>query len=223
MGRKRTAPFKGRIPLLLHPNHRGSHCPLSAATASGGLGILFVSAIPAMYRLGLLSELPQKDFGKLLALVFSAGFFGVFFAIPLRHYYIIKQKLTFPTPSATVSGIICCVRCFSTTSIYLGIYYTSTSSRRCCCGGSSQEVTCDGLLVFQRFRLQGALGICYRYCKCCSFLFEPSRLRAISRSMIGTLAGRSTALASPARSPLRTTTGSSSSHQLSLALVCSAV
>ncbi|KAG6895581.1 hypothetical protein C0992_000543, partial [Termitomyces sp. T32_za158] len=77
----------------------------SAATASGGLGILFVSAIPAMYRLGLLSKFPQQDVGKLIALAASAGFFGVFFVIPLRRYYIIHQKLTFPTPAAAAYTI----------------------------------------------------------------------------------------------------------------------
>ncbi|KAG6888288.1 hypothetical protein C0995_009402 [Termitomyces sp. Mi166 len=77
----------------------------SAATASGGLGILFVSAIPAMYRLGLLSQFPQQDVGKLIALAASAGFFGVFFVIPLRRYYIVHQKLTFPTPAATAYTI----------------------------------------------------------------------------------------------------------------------
>ncbi|RDB27912.1 hypothetical protein Hypma_002189 [Hypsizygus marmoreus] len=77
----------------------------SAATASGGLGILFVSAIPAMYRLGLLSEFPEQDIGKLIALTTCAGFFGVFFVIPLRKYYIVHQKLTFPTPAATAYTI----------------------------------------------------------------------------------------------------------------------
>lgn len=74
----------------------------SAATAAGGLGIIFVTGIPAMYRLGLLSDLPQKDVGKLLALAACCGLFGVFFVIPLRKYYIVYQKLTFPTPAATV-------------------------------------------------------------------------------------------------------------------------
>ncbi|KIL64112.1 hypothetical protein M378DRAFT_163587 [Amanita muscaria Koide BX008] len=77
----------------------------TAATAAGGLGILCVSAIPAMYRLNLLSDLPQKDIGKLIALIFCAGFFGVFFVIPLRKYYIVHQKLTFPTPAATAYTI----------------------------------------------------------------------------------------------------------------------
>lgn len=56
-----------------------------------------------MYRLGLLSKLPQQDIGKLIALTVCAGFFGVFFVIPLRKFYIVHQKLTFPTPAATVS------------------------------------------------------------------------------------------------------------------------
>ncbi|KAF9010107.1 oligopeptide transporter [Cyathus striatus] len=77
----------------------------SAATAAGGLGILFVSAIPAIYRLGLLSRNPQDDVGKLIALTAASGFFGVFFVIPLRKYYIVHQKLTFPTPAATAYTI----------------------------------------------------------------------------------------------------------------------
>ena len=77
----------------------------SAATAAGGIGILFVSAIPAIYRLGLLSHLPTNDVGKLIALTACAGFYGVFFVIPLRKYYIVKHKLTFPTPAATAVTI----------------------------------------------------------------------------------------------------------------------
>ncbi|KAI0356330.1 OPT oligopeptide transporter [Trametes cingulata] len=77
----------------------------SAATAAGGIGILFVSAVPALYRLNLLSVLPKSDIGKLIALTACASFFGVFFVIPLRKYYIVKQKLTFPTPAATAVTI----------------------------------------------------------------------------------------------------------------------
>ncbi|OBZ67655.1 hypothetical protein A0H81_12190 [Grifola frondosa] len=77
----------------------------SAATAAGGLGILFVSAVPALYRLHLMSVVPKDDVGKLIALIMCAGFFGVFFVIPLRKYYIVKQKLTFPTPAATAYTI----------------------------------------------------------------------------------------------------------------------
>jgi len=58
-----------------------------------------------MYRLGLL-DTPTKDAGKLIALTVTAGFFGIFFVIPLRKYYIVHQKLTFPTPAATVSPMM---------------------------------------------------------------------------------------------------------------------
>ena len=58
-----------------------------------------------MYRLHLLSALPKRDIGKLIALAACSGFFGVFFVIPLRKYYIVKQKLTFPTPAATAVTI----------------------------------------------------------------------------------------------------------------------
>ncbi|KDQ08611.1 hypothetical protein BOTBODRAFT_179688 [Botryobasidium botryosum FD-172 SS1] len=77
----------------------------TAATSAGGIGILFVSAVPAMYRMELLSYMPASDFGKLISLTVSCGFFGVFFVIPLRRYYIIKQKLVFPTPTATAFTI----------------------------------------------------------------------------------------------------------------------
>jgi len=58
-----------------------------------------------MYTLDLLSYSPRQDAGKLIALTITAGFFGVFFVIPLRRYYVIKQKLTFPTPAATAFTI----------------------------------------------------------------------------------------------------------------------
>ena len=58
-----------------------------------------------MYALGLLSDSPKRDAGKLIALTVTASFFGVFFVIPLRRYYIVKQKLTFPTPAATAFTI----------------------------------------------------------------------------------------------------------------------
>ena len=57
-----------------------------------------------MYRLGLLGT-PSGDFGKLLALTFACGYFGVFFVIPLRKYFILHQKLVFPTPTATAFTI----------------------------------------------------------------------------------------------------------------------
>ena len=70
----------------------------------GNIELVQVSGVPAMYRLGLLST-PSADFGKLLALTFACGYFGVFFVIPLRRYFILRQKLVFPTPAATAFTI----------------------------------------------------------------------------------------------------------------------
>src|SRR5258708_28067709 len=58
-----------------------------------------------MYRLGLLSNFPAQDSRKLIGLTACVAYYGVFFVIPLRKYYILKQKLVFPTPTATAFTI----------------------------------------------------------------------------------------------------------------------
>jgi uncharacterized oligopeptide transporter (OPT) family protein len=59
----------------------------TAATAAGGLTALFVAAVPAMYHLGLMTT-PRQDIGRLFLLTSITAFYGLFFAIPLRKYYI---------------------------------------------------------------------------------------------------------------------------------------
>ncbi|EMC98140.1 hypothetical protein BAUCODRAFT_32137 [Baudoinia panamericana UAMH 10762] len=80
----------------------------TAATASGGLSSVFISGIPALYQLGLLTN-PQEDFPRLIALTIVGGYFGFLFATPLRKFFIIyvarELKLIFPTPSATAMTI----------------------------------------------------------------------------------------------------------------------
>lgn len=76
----------------------------SAAAGSSGLTSMFVAAVPAMYRLGLLKD-PQADFARLFTFCFCSAFYACFFAIPLRKFYILKQKLVFPTPTATALAI----------------------------------------------------------------------------------------------------------------------
>ncbi|PWN93293.1 OPT superfamily oligopeptide transporter [Acaromyces ingoldii] len=76
----------------------------SAATAAGGLTGMFVAAVPAMYRLGLLNN-PTDDFGRLFTFCLAGAFYGNFFAIPLRKFFILKLKLVFPTPTATALTI----------------------------------------------------------------------------------------------------------------------
>ncbi|KAG9087881.1 hypothetical protein FRC06_002323 [Ceratobasidium sp. 370] len=76
----------------------------TAATSAGSLTGLFVAAVPAMYHLGLMTT-PKADIGRLFTLTIITAFYGLFFAIPLRKYYILKQRLVFPSPTATAFTI----------------------------------------------------------------------------------------------------------------------
>lgn len=58
-----------------------------------------------MYQLNLLSKTPMEDIGRLLAFTACCAFFGMSFAIPLRRFFILKQRLVFPTPTATALTI----------------------------------------------------------------------------------------------------------------------
>ncbi|KTW25666.1 hypothetical protein T552_03526 [Pneumocystis carinii B80] len=72
----------------------------TAATAAGGMAGMFVSSIPAMYSLNLLGSGPEEDFWRLVSFTAVSAYYGLFFVIPLRRFYIIYQKLVFPTSSA---------------------------------------------------------------------------------------------------------------------------
>lgn len=80
----------------------------TSATAAGGMSNVFTSAFPAMYQLGLLTS-PAEDFWRLVTLTAVGGFFGLFFATPLRKFFIVlvarESHLIFPTPSATAITI----------------------------------------------------------------------------------------------------------------------
>ncbi|KAF2643086.1 oligopeptide transporter [Massarina eburnea CBS 473.64] len=81
----------------------------TAAMASGGLSNVFVSAIPALYQLNLLGATPKDDYMKIVALTAVSGYFGFFFATPLRKFFVIyvarELRLIFPTASATAMTI----------------------------------------------------------------------------------------------------------------------
>lgn len=81
-------------------------CCQSAATAAGSLGLLFTSGFPAAYQLGLLGESPRADFGRLITFTLASAYYGMFFAIPLRKFYILKQKLTFPSAVCFVTPVL---------------------------------------------------------------------------------------------------------------------
>jgi len=53
-----------------------------------------------MYQLQLLLN-PVSDLPRLLTLSLVSAFFGTFFAVPLRKFTILKQKLPFPSGTAT--------------------------------------------------------------------------------------------------------------------------
>lgn len=62
----------------------------TSATAAGGLGGIFISAIPALYQLNLLHD-PVKDFPRLLTFTIVSAYYGLFFATPRR----LSLKLVF--------------------------------------------------------------------------------------------------------------------------------
>ena len=143
-------------------------CSLGREIAAGGLGILFVGAVPAMYRLNLLSPDPSQDIGRLIALTVCAGFFGVFFVIPLRKYYIVHQKLTFPTPAATVNlsppitGS--CVLTLGRSGLHHSLPAPWQERRYHC----KEEGSRSSLHLCRRLCFQGYDWICPCYCLCCS-------------------------------------------------------
>ncbi|KAG0075684.1 hypothetical protein BGZ93_001113 [Podila epicladia] len=78
----------------------------TAATAAGGLSAGFITAIPAMYRMGLMGDRhPREDVVALLLWSICSAFFGMFFAVPLRTHFVINQDLVFPTPRAAAETI----------------------------------------------------------------------------------------------------------------------
>ena len=67
--------------------------------------MLFTSGFPAAYQLGLLGKSPKDDVGKLITFTACCAYYGMFFAIPLRKFYILKQKLVFPSAVAAAHTI----------------------------------------------------------------------------------------------------------------------
>jgi OPT family oligopeptide transporter len=80
----------------------------TSATAAGGMSNVFISAFPALYQLGLLNT-PGEDFWRIVSLTAVGGYFGFFFATPLRKFFVVyiarEMRLIFPTPSATAMTI----------------------------------------------------------------------------------------------------------------------
>eukprot|EP00835_Amoeboradix_gromovi_P000540 NODE_19_length_39463_cov_0.396073.p8 type:complete len:435 gc:universal NODE_19_length_39463_cov_0.396073:4951-6255(+) len=80
----------------------------SAATAAGGLTSAgFVNGLPAMYQMGIFDHTKVvDDFWRITLWGTTTAFFGIFFTMPLRKWFVIKQAhLPFPTPTAAASCI----------------------------------------------------------------------------------------------------------------------
>ncbi|EHA47197.1 hypothetical protein MGG_04248 [Pyricularia oryzae 70-15] len=81
----------------------------AAATGAGGISGIFVAGLPAMYRLGLLSKTPMEDIGRMFTITIVCTFVGLFFATPLRKFFVIQVarelRLLFPSPTATALTI----------------------------------------------------------------------------------------------------------------------
>ena len=80
----------------------------SAATAAGGLTSAgFVNGLPAMYQMGIFDHTKVKDdFWRITLWGTTTAFFGIFFTMPLRKWFVIKQAhLPYPTPTAAASCI----------------------------------------------------------------------------------------------------------------------
>ncbi|KAJ9085042.1 hypothetical protein DSO57_1017733 [Entomophthora muscae] len=96
-----------KLPLVLGGGPFGmkENCSVqTAATASGGLAAGFVAGVPAMFRLGLMPPL-QECWQRFYLWTLAAAFYGMCFAVPLRSYFVIKQKLVFPSCVAAAHTI----------------------------------------------------------------------------------------------------------------------
>lgn len=81
---------------------------VAVAVATGPLAFGFIGIIPAIEKLMTQEEsgfdsnwVPFTPFWKLIIWSIGLAFFGVFFAVPLRQEFIVKQKLKFPSGKAT--------------------------------------------------------------------------------------------------------------------------
>lgn len=76
----------------------------AAATAVGGLTSTYVAAVPALFHLNLLPDI-DECWTRFYLWTTAAAFYGMFFAVPLRSYYVLKKKLVFPNCTATARTI----------------------------------------------------------------------------------------------------------------------
>uniref|UniRef100_A0A0G4FDZ0 Oligopeptide transporter n=1 Tax=Chromera velia CCMP2878 TaxID=1169474 RepID=A0A0G4FDZ0_9ALVE len=95
------SPLSRRIPWMAPMNIKEGCALQTAGSAAGGLSAGFVSAIPALFMLNVLTENVNKYISHFFLWTLSAAYFGIFVAVPLRSYFLEKQKLVFPAGIAT--------------------------------------------------------------------------------------------------------------------------
>ncbi|VEU23418.1 DEKNAAC104720 [Brettanomyces naardenensis] len=84
---------------------------VAVATATGPLAYGFIGIIPAIEKMmtneesGYAGGIDLDPLWKLVMWSSGLAFFGVFFAIPLRRQFVIREKLPFPSGSATATLI----------------------------------------------------------------------------------------------------------------------
>lgn len=126
----------GHIPVLGNGGIFGrSENNMIQATASGadGLSGFFVAAVPAMYRLSLLSD-PEganpvlRDFGKLTLLALVCAILGLCWAVPFKNLFIVhvarELNLVFPSGQSV----------FSQSSVGTMLTYRPSSAMLTLCG-----------------------------------------------------------------------------------------
>jgi uncharacterized oligopeptide transporter (OPT) family protein len=105
--------IKALTRLVPHINWLGgpfapSETAIVHATASGAAGSaeIFISTVPAMFKLGLLTS-TSSSFAPLLTATLTCTIAGLFFAAPLRHFFIVKSarelKFRFPIGKSGLS------------------------------------------------------------------------------------------------------------------------
>ncbi|TQV94650.1 oligopeptide transporter [Cordyceps javanica] len=83
------------------------------ATASGGMSNVFISGIPALYQLNLLTT-PARDFVRLVVLTTIGGYFGLLSIVPRKFASSSHSPRLVPVPSSTLMQNAYVVRKFFT-------------------------------------------------------------------------------------------------------------
>ncbi|KAJ3120887.1 hypothetical protein HK098_004178 [Nowakowskiella sp. JEL0407] len=97
-------PLSNLLPAALGGRYFGPRENVTAQTAastSGGLSVGMITAIPAMYRLGLLSNDVSNDILRLSLWTVVASSYGMFFVVPLRKNFCppIGSSVSYPSPN----------------------------------------------------------------------------------------------------------------------------